>query len=114
MDRSDARHAGPAGPAAADDAGVTVQATGIEVDAGLIGRGLGLEPAQVPALMRAGKITSRCERGRDADAGRYRLTFFHGGRRLRLVIDEAGRVLQQAVVAFGDRPLPAALRRPGG
>ncbi len=41
---------------------------------------LGLEPFQVQRLMREGKLTSRFERGVDEDDGRYRLTFFHGGR----------------------------------
>jgi hypothetical protein len=86
----------------------------IEVDAAIIGKGLGIEPAQVHALMRQGAITSLCERGTGEDAGRYRLTFFHRGRRLRLVVDETGRLIQRSAVDFGRQPLPPALRRPGG
>jgi len=40
-----------------------------------------------------GNDHDRCERG-DEDAGRYRLTFFHKNRRLRLVIDEEGNAIQ--------------------
>ena len=68
----------------------------IHVDASLIGAGLAVEKAEVPALMRAGEITSRCEHGIDDDAGRYRLTFFHHRRCLRLVVDAEGRIIQRA------------------
>jgi hypothetical protein len=63
-------------------------------------------------LKRAGAITSRSERGIGEDAGLYRLTFFHAGRRLRLIVDSAGRVIRRNAIDFGDRSLPAALRRP--
>jgi len=83
----------------------------IEVDAAIIGEGLGLAPSKVQDAMRRGAITSLCERGSGADAGRYRLTFFHKGRRLRLVVDEHGRLIQRSAVDFGDRPLATTLRR---
>ena len=35
---------------------------GIQIDAGMLGEGLGLEPGSVPDLLRQGAITSRCER----------------------------------------------------
>lgn len=66
------------------------------VDADLVSAAFGLEPADVPALMRAGGITSRCETGIEEDAGRWRLTFYHGGRALRLTVDSGGRVLKRA------------------
>lgn len=83
----------------------------IEIDAATIAEGLNLAPSEVQDLMRRGAITSLCERGSGDDAGRYRLTFFHGGRRLRLVVDEDGRLIQRSAIDFGDRPLPAGLRR---
>lgn len=67
------------------------------VDASVIAAGLGLQPDAVQRRMREGKITSLCERGIDDDAGRYRLTFFHERRRFRIVVDESGRVIDQAV-----------------
>ena len=84
----------------------------IEVPAELIAEGLGVSLAQMQTLMRAGKITGRCESGIDDDAGRHRLTFFCGGRRFRLVIDGEGRVIRRTAIDFGDRPLPQALHRP--
>lgn len=84
----------------------------IEVPAELIAEGLGLPVAELTGLLRSGAITSRSERGVEEDAGRHRLTFFHGGRRLRLIVGDDGRVIKQMVIDVGDRPLPEALRRP--
>lgn len=81
--------------------GVEVTAGGFTVDAALIAAAFGLSPADVPAAMRAGHITSRCETGIDADAGRFRLTFFHAGRALRLTVDGAGTVLSRATFPVG-------------
>lgn len=91
---------------------IEIQDGAIEVEASVLGQGLGLEPSCVPELLRSGAITSRCERGIGEDEGRFRLTFFHAGRRLRLVVDAGGRILQRSSIDYGDRPLPGALRRP--
>lgn len=69
---------------------------GFEVDASLIAAAFHLDPAEVPGLLRATEITSRCETGVDEDAGRWRLTFFKGNRALRLTVDAAGSVLFRA------------------
>ena len=82
------------------------------IDASILGEGLGLEASLVQMLMRKAAITSLCERGIDADAGRFRMTFFYKSRRLRLVVDAAGNILQRSTIDFGDRPLPDALRIP--
>jgi hypothetical protein len=82
------------------------------VDAAVIGQGLNVEPSLVQILMREGKITALCERGVDEDAGRYRMTFFHENRRFRLVVDEEGNAIQRSTVDFGDRQLPASMRKP--
>lgn len=87
---------------------------GFLVDATLLGDLLAIAPSALPELMRAGEVTSLCERGEDEHRGQYRLTFFHKGRRVRLTVDEAGEVLQQSVVDFGNRALPGAMHRPGG
>ncbi len=92
---------------------VEFQEHAISVDASLIGQALGIEPSAVQARMREGKITGLCEQGIDQDAGRYRLSFFDGSRRLRLIVDSEGRVLQRSLVNFGDRPLPASVRKAG-
>jgi hypothetical protein len=84
----------------------------VEVDAELIASGLGLSVSELRKLMHAGAITGRAERGVEEDAGLHRLTFFHRGRRFRLIVDREGGVVRGSAVDFGDRPLPAALRKP--
>ena len=63
------------------------------VDAHDLGPLLGIPAAQVPKEMRSGAITSRFETGTGEDAGRFRLSFFYNGKRLRLICDPAGTVL---------------------
>ena len=65
-----------------------------DVDAAVIARGFGLGVAEIPALMRTGQISSRCERGETEDAGRYRLTFLHGDKRFYVIVDEDGEVVE--------------------
>jgi hypothetical protein len=84
----------------------------LRIDAAVIGQGLNVELSLVQILMREGKITALCERGVDEDAGRYRMTFFHQNRRFRLVVDEEGNAIQRSTVDFGDRQLPASMRKP--
>jgi hypothetical protein len=84
----------------------------LSIDAAVIGRGLNVEPSLIPVRMREGRITVLCERGYDEDAGRYRLTFFYENRRFRLVVDEAGNAVQRSTIDFGDRPIPASMRKP--
>jgi hypothetical protein len=69
---------------------------GFAVEAGDLGRLLDLDPGAVQGLMRAGAIRSVFERGEGEDAGRFRLTFTHGSRRVRLIVDAEGRVLQRS------------------
>jgi hypothetical protein len=83
----------------------------IQIDARVIGEGLNIDPLIVKELIRAGKITSRCERGIEEDEGRYRLTFFSGHCRFRLVIDATGNVIQRSTIDFSNRLLPASARR---
>lgn len=84
------------------DPAIELTEDGITVDAAIIAEGFGLSPVAVQAGMRNGAITSRCERGIGRHAGRYRLTFFHGGRRLRLVVDEGCNILGRAVTDLGE------------
>ena len=84
----------------------------IQVDASIVGEGLGIEPSLVQSHLREGKITSLCECGVDEDVGYYRLTFFSESRRFRLVIDQAGNVVRRSSIDFSDRPLPASARKP--
>jgi hypothetical protein len=66
----------------------------IEVDAHLVARALGLTTAEFQTLMRAGRVRTLSERGVGADAGLYRLSFYHGKRRFRCVTDAAGKIVQ--------------------
>jgi hypothetical protein len=88
--------------------------TAIQVDATIVAEGLGIVPALLMERLREGKITSLCETGIDADGGRYRLTFFAGNRRFRVVVDEGGTILQRSAIDFGDKPLSASARKLGG
>ena len=76
-----------------------VDVTGGEfsVDAALLAEGFRIDPDLVLPALRERRITSLCERGVDEDAGRTRLTFFFGRQRLRLVIDDAGNVLERCI-----------------
>jgi len=85
----------------------------VQVDAAVIAEGLGIAVPALRKQMRAGKITSLFERGIDADNGRHRVTFFSEHRRLRLVVDERGAILQRSTLNFGNSPLPASVRKPG-
>jgi hypothetical protein len=103
------------GSVAMEDRPVIVEgnAGDFSVDAALVGELLDVAASEVLALMRDGKITSRCERGEGEHAGQYRLTFFHAGRRARLSVDAAGRIIKRSVIDYGERPLPPALRQAG-
>jgi hypothetical protein len=47
-----------------------------EIDAVTIADALGIQPSLLQQRIRDGALTTRCERGVDADEGRYRLTFY--------------------------------------
>jgi hypothetical protein len=83
----------------------------VEIDASLIAEGFGIALPLLQEQMRAGRITSRSERGIDDDNGRYRLTFYSEHRRFRLVVDEAGAIIQRSTLNFGDLPLPESIRK---
>ncbi len=91
---------------------VTVNADGFVVDAEVIGAAFGLEPASIPERLRGGEITSRSETGVDEDAGRWRLTFYRGGRALRLIVDAEGTVLNK--VSFPIRTAGSAAQDAAG
>jgi hypothetical protein len=82
----------------------------IEIDAATLAAALGIEASSLQQCIRDGAVTTRCERGVDADEGRYRLTFLTERRRFRLIVDAAGNELQRSVIDFGER----LARRPSG
>ena len=70
----------------------------IEVDSALIAPGLGLDSAEFKRLLDTGKIRVLCERGTGEDAGSYRASYYLGHRRVRLLVDSAGNLLQDPEV----------------
>ena len=83
----------------------------IQVDARIVAKRLGVPPTLLLERLREGKITSACERGIDADYGRYRLTFFSESRGFCLVVAESGAIIQRSTIDFGDPPLPNSTHR---
>ncbi|MCL4186768.1 MAG: hypothetical protein KJZ85_04115 [Rhodobacteraceae bacterium] len=75
---------------------VVREGDGFTVEAEVLAAAFGIAAAEIPVLMRAGAITSRFETGTGEDAGRFRLTFFHGERVFRLVVDGDGRIVGRA------------------
>jgi hypothetical protein len=65
----------------------------IEIEGAVVAHALGLEVDAFRQLMTDRKITMLCERGTGEDSGCYRATFYHGSRRVRLVVDQDGYVL---------------------
>src|SRR3546814_15190026 len=76
---------------------------GFCIDAGYLGGLLAVPVDRVQALMRANAIRCVCERGEGEHAGRYRLTFIHGRRRVRLDLDGSGTVLRRSHVDLAGR-----------
>ncbi|MFP7674482.1 DUF6522 family protein [Marivita sp. S0852] len=73
------------------------------IDAHDLGPLLGLDPAEVQGKMRRGQITSKYEQGADEDAGKFRLTFYHNGKRVRLTCSEDGTVISTIRTDMGTK-----------
>ena len=68
----------------------------VEVDAAVVADGLGLAVDEFRQLMEQRRISVLCERGTGEDAGLYRATFYHGQRRVRMVVDASGTPVEAA------------------
>ena len=66
---------------------------GFVVPAALLAEAFAMTEDDVRRAMREGTLTSRCEAGEGADAGRWRLTFRHAGRACRFTLDATGAIL---------------------
>lgn len=86
---------GGATPPTSGSAHTVTAQPGIEVDAAIVAAGLDLDIDRFRTLMGDGQITHLCERGVDADAGVWRVTFHYQARRVRLVVDAAGNVIER-------------------
>ena len=69
----------------------------VYLEASLIAADFGLDAPGVLEAMRTGRMTSVWETGVDDDAGRYRVTFFHENRQLRLTVDVNGQILERSL-----------------
>lgn len=75
---------------------VTRKGDDFTVEAKVIAEGLGLPEHAIARGLSNGAITTRNERGEGEDAGRFRLSFFHKNKVLRLTVDETGKILTRA------------------
>ncbi len=83
-----------------------IEANGIQIPLELVARSFDLPVETALAEMRAGRITGVVEKGGGTDEGRFRMTFFHGTRRARIVVTETGELVQRSCVDFGTAPVP--------
>ena len=77
---------------------------GVQVDAGILAQAFAISAEDLRLGMREGAITSRFEQGEGEDAGKVRLTFSSADRRVRMIADERGRVLECTAVDFRTPP----------
>lgn len=68
----------------------------IEIDGAPMARRLGLEVAEFRRLMEQGRIAVLCERGTGEHAGLYRVSFYHGAKRARVVVNGNGEPVSHA------------------
>lgn len=92
-----------------NDASTLPQHPDVEIPLEWVAHLLNLLPEGAQAALRAGTLTSILEKGEGRDAGRMRLTFFHGTRRARIVLDADGHPVQRSAINFG--PTAAGMRR---
>ncbi len=74
----------------------------ITIDAHDLAPLIGCAPADVPELMRSGKITSVFETGAGEDAGRFRVSFRYKTTRVRLTCQDDGTVLSKIRTGMTD------------
>jgi Arc/MetJ family transcription regulator len=82
----------------------------VEIDAERIAGALDMPTAHFLVEMRRGNVHGTVERGVGTDAGRSRLTIRHRGRRLTMILDESGTLIEQQLEASGSGKRDPALR----
>lgn len=80
------------------------------IDADLLAEAFKLTQDEIRQAMHDGRITSRCETGIDEDAGQWRLTFYHGDRLCRFIVDEAGNILKKTAFPIKPRRQEPAIK----
>lgn len=89
---------------------ITLADGSIDIDAAVIAADLDLDCPAVLEAMRVGRLTATYERGVDEDAGRHRVTFYHGNTRLRLIVDAGGQIVERSVTRLHPVSRQAASR----
>ena len=77
----------------------------IQVDPDIVAKVLRLDVEALRAALHDGAVTSLCEKGMEEDEGQFRLTFFSPTRRLRLIVDAGGVVLQSSTTEYTRKPV---------
>jgi hypothetical protein len=90
---------------------ITLADGSIDFDAALIAADLGLDGSGVLKAMRDRRLTAVCKRGVEEDAGRYRVTFYHGNTRLRLIVDADGQIVERSVARLHPIPRKPPMKR---
>ncbi|MGH8316711.1 MAG: DUF6522 family protein [Steroidobacteraceae bacterium] len=90
---------------------ITLADGNIDLDAAVIAADLDLDCPGVLEALRARQLTAVCERGIDKDAGRYRVTFYHGNTRLRLIVDAGGQIVERSVARLHRIPQMRPMKR---
>lgn len=90
---------------------ITLAGGDIDLDAALIAADLDLDCMGVLEAMRVRRLTAVCERGVAEDAGRYRVTFYYGNIRLRLIVDADGQIAERSVARLHALPRKPPLKR---
>ena len=85
----------------------------INLDAALIATDLGLDCPGVLEAIRGRRLTAVCERGVDEDAGRHRVTLYHGNTRLRLIVAADGQNVERSVARLHPIARKPPMKRPG-
>lgn len=83
---------------------ITFTDDNIEIDATIVTKSLRLDPEALRNALREGRVTRTLEKGEDADAGRYRVTFFSSNRRLRLTFTAEGILLHTSAADYSRSP----------
>ena len=81
----------------------------IGIDGARVAQGFGLDVDTFRRLMDERAVTLLCERGTGEDAGLYRASFYHGTKRVRVVVDGEGAVVPGG---FSVDELPIQQERP--
>ncbi|WP_417727712.1 DUF6522 family protein [Roseovarius sp.] len=71
------------------------------VDARELAKAFDLTADETRIRMQAGQIAALCECGEGDDSGRWRLTFRHQGRALRMIVDTHGEILSKSTFPVG-------------